>query len=47
VNPPDYWAYKGVKWVASITITDHFQAGFWESKVADPIGRIPPDVELP
>jgi DMSO/TMAO reductase YedYZ molybdopterin-dependent catalytic subunit len=47
VNPPDYWAYKGVKWAASVRVTDHFQAGFWESKVADPLGPIPPDVELP
>jgi DMSO/TMAO reductase YedYZ molybdopterin-dependent catalytic subunit len=46
VNPPDYWAYKGVKWAASVTVTDHFQAGFWESKVADPLGRIDPEVEL-
>lgn len=45
--PPDYWAYKGVKWAARITVVDRFLLGLWESKVADPLGRIPDDVELP
>ncbi|HUQ40023.1 MAG TPA: molybdopterin-dependent oxidoreductase [Acidimicrobiales bacterium] len=45
--PPVYWAYKGVKWVARLTVVDRFTAGFWESKVADPVGLIPPDVVLP
>lgn len=45
VVPADYWAYKGVKWSSRITVVDHFKAGFWESKVADPIGRIRGDLE--
>jgi DMSO/TMAO reductase YedYZ molybdopterin-dependent catalytic subunit len=45
VSPPEFWAYKDVKWVARISVGDRFQAGFWESRVADPIGRIPDDVE--
>jgi DMSO/TMAO reductase YedYZ molybdopterin-dependent catalytic subunit len=45
--PPGYWAYKGVKWAARITIVDRFLAGFWESRVADPLGRIPKEVILP
>lgn len=45
--PPTHWAYKGVKWAARITLGDRFVPGFWESKVADPIGRIPPEVTLP
>jgi DMSO/TMAO reductase YedYZ molybdopterin-dependent catalytic subunit len=47
VGPPDHWAYKHVKWVDRITVGDRFVAGFWESKVADPVGRIPGEVELP
>lgn len=47
VPPPDLWAYKGVKWAARLTVGDRFVPGFWESKVADPTGRIPADVELP
>ena len=45
--PPEYWAYKGVKWAARVTVGDRFVPGFWECKVADPMGRIPDDVELP
>jgi DMSO/TMAO reductase YedYZ molybdopterin-dependent catalytic subunit len=46
--PPDsHWAYKGVKWAARVTVGDRFVAGFWESRVADAVGRIPADVELP
>lgn len=45
--PPDYWGYKGVKWAARITVVDRFLLGLWESKVADPLGRIPPDVDVP
>jgi len=45
--PPDYWAYKGVKWADRVTIVDCFRPGFWESKVADPLGRIPEEVVLP
>lgn len=47
VAPPEYWAYKGVKWAARVTVLDRFVAGFWESRVADPMGRIPEEVELP
>lgn len=45
--PVEYWAYKGVKWIGRITVGDRFAPGMWESKVADPMGRIPDEVELP
>ncbi len=45
--PDDHWGYKGVKWAARVTVGDRFVAGFWESRVADPKGRIPDEVELP
>lgn len=45
--PPGYWGYKGVKWAARVTVVDRFVPGTWETKVSDPEGRIPPDVELP
>lgn len=45
--PPDYWAYKSVKWAARLTVDDGFRPGFWEARVADPVGRIPAEVELP
>lgn len=41
VGPPEYWAYKGVKWATRLTVSDQFRPGPWEAKVADPIGRIP------
>jgi DMSO/TMAO reductase YedYZ molybdopterin-dependent catalytic subunit len=41
VSPPDYWAYKDVKWATRVTVRDGFRSGFWEAKVADPVGRIP------
>jgi DMSO/TMAO reductase YedYZ molybdopterin-dependent catalytic subunit len=47
VTPPDYWAYKGVKWAARVRVTNRFVPGFWEARVADPLGRIPGHVELP
>jgi DMSO/TMAO reductase YedYZ molybdopterin-dependent catalytic subunit len=48
VSPPDYWAYKDVKWASRVTVRDGFRPGFWEAKVADPVGRIPEDeVQLP
>lgn len=47
VGPPDYWAYKGVKWASRVVVGDRFAPGFWESKVADPLGRIPEEVVLP
>lgn len=48
VSPPDYWAYKDVKWAARVTVRDGFRPGFWEAKVADPLGQIPEhEVQLP
>ena len=44
VPPSTYWAYKGVKWAAGLTVIDDFRPGFWESRVADPIGRIPEEI---
>jgi DMSO/TMAO reductase YedYZ molybdopterin-dependent catalytic subunit len=46
VVPADHWGYKGVKWSTRITVVDRFEAGFWESKVADPIGRIAGELEI-
>ena len=46
VAPPQYWGYKSVKWAARITVVEGFQPGFWESKVADPVGRIPDGLEV-
>lgn len=45
--PEDYWAYKGVKWAAAVSVGDRFVPGLWECRVADPLGRIPADVGLP
>ncbi len=45
--PAHYWAYKGVKWAGRVTVGNRFVPGFWESRVADPMGRIPEEVELP
>lgn len=47
VAPSTYWGYKGVKWASRVRLTDRFMPGFWESKVADPLGRIPKEIELP
>jgi len=47
VGPPDHWGYKGVKWAARVTVGDRFVPGFWEARVADPVGHIPEEVELP
>ncbi len=47
VTPPEYWAYKGVKWAARVSVTNRFVPGFWEARVADPVGKIPPEVLLP
>lgn len=47
VPPAELWAYKGVKWVQRLTVGDQFVAGFWESRIADPVGRIPNEVVLP
>jgi DMSO/TMAO reductase YedYZ molybdopterin-dependent catalytic subunit len=47
VPPADYWAYKGVKWAGRIEVVDRFVPGFWEAKVADPVGLVPDDVVRP
>lgn len=41
IQPPYLWAYKGVKWVASMTLSDRLDAGPWESKVGDVAGEVP------
>jgi DMSO/TMAO reductase YedYZ molybdopterin-dependent catalytic subunit len=46
VSPPGYWGYKHVKWAARADIVDRFCPGFWETKVGDPVGRIPEGVEI-
>ena len=47
VPPPTLWAYKGVKWAARIDVVSRFVAGFWESRIDDPEGRIPEEVVRP
>ncbi len=47
VPPENYWAYKGVKWAARIQVGSRFVPGFWESRIGDPVGRIPPEVDRP
>jgi len=39
------WGYKGVKWVAKLTLIDHFAPGFWEEMVGNPEGIIPPELQ--
>lgn len=46
VAPAEYWGYKSIKWVSRVAVVAHFSPGLWESKVADPIGRIPPGLEV-
>jgi len=41
VPPPELWGYKGVKWAQRVSVTDRFVPGFWESRIGDPVGRIP------
>ncbi|MGH2907558.1 MAG: molybdopterin-dependent oxidoreductase [Solirubrobacterales bacterium] len=41
LQPHYLWGYKGVKWVASMTLTDHMDAGPWETKVGDVDGLVP------
>lgn len=39
---PEYlWGYKGVKWVADVTLLDHLDAGPWETRVGDVEGAVP------
>jgi DMSO/TMAO reductase YedYZ molybdopterin-dependent catalytic subunit len=48
VPPAELWGYKGVKWAQRLTVGDRFVPGFWESRIGDPVGRIPRDeVVLP
>ena len=47
VPPPTLWAYKGVKWASRIELVSRFVAGFWESRIDDPEGRIPEEVVRP
>jgi DMSO/TMAO reductase YedYZ molybdopterin-dependent catalytic subunit len=47
VPPPELWAYKGVKWAQWVTVGHEFAPGFWESRIGDPVGNIPPEVILP
>ena len=44
VPPPTKWAYKGVKWVSRLTVTDKFTPGMWEGLVGDPEGDVPPEI---
>jgi DMSO/TMAO reductase YedYZ molybdopterin-dependent catalytic subunit len=44
VPPPTKWGYKGVKWVARLTLIKEFTPGFWETLVGDPHGDIPQEV---
>lgn len=41
LQPPYLWGYKGVKWVCELNITDHMDAGPWETKVGDVDGAVP------
>jgi DMSO/TMAO reductase YedYZ molybdopterin-dependent catalytic subunit len=47
VPPADLWGYKGVKWAQRLTVGDRFVAGFWESRIGDPVGTIPDEVIRP
>lgn len=47
VPPPELWAYKGVKWADRVQVGDRNVFGFWESRIDDPVGRIPSEVVLP
>jgi hypothetical protein len=41
VQPHYMYGYKGVKWLASITLQNEFTPGFWEDAVGDAHGYIP------
>ncbi|MFY9264553.1 MAG: molybdopterin-dependent oxidoreductase [Solirubrobacterales bacterium] len=41
LQPHYLWGYKGVKWLAAIELTDHMDAGPWETKVGDIDGEVP------
>lgn len=44
VAPPTKWAYKGVKWIARLTLMAEFRPGFGEDETGDPHGDIPDEV---
>ncbi|MFY9488468.1 MAG: molybdopterin-dependent oxidoreductase [Solirubrobacterales bacterium] len=44
LQPHYLWGYKGVKWLASIELTDQMDAGPWETKVGDIHGEVPPGI---
>lgn len=44
VPPPEKWGYKGVKWLARLSVIDSFSPGFWEEMVGNPVGDIPSDL---
>lgn len=41
LQPAYLWGYKGVKWVAGMTVLDHLDAGPWETRVGDIEGGVP------
>jgi DMSO/TMAO reductase YedYZ molybdopterin-dependent catalytic subunit len=41
LQPHYLWGYKGVKWVCALHVTDHMEAGPWETKVGDVDGNVP------
>lgn len=47
VGPPEYWPMRSVKWAARITVVGELRPALWESRVTDPVGRIPDQVKLP
>lgn len=46
-NPSWLWGYKGVKWAGRVVVSNEYVPGFWESKLAEPEGRVPAEVLLP
>jgi DMSO/TMAO reductase YedYZ molybdopterin-dependent catalytic subunit len=44
VPPAHLWGYKGVKWLGSMLLESELSPGFWEEKVGDVEGRVPPAV---
>lgn len=41
LQPAYLWGYKGVKWVAGMTVLDQLDAGPWETRVGDIAGGVP------
>lgn len=44
VPPPEKWGYKGVKWLAKLSVISSFTPGFWEEMVGNPVGDIPSEL---